>query len=250
MNQVVVQPGRVVEVGARLRDGAIETDLSLEEITDRVMDRGQIVMLKDVFPADMLAAVTAAVADWGRQVAPADADDFRANYHRRRAMVSRLQQAPHVFHDYNFHDLAALPTGAETALRGLFEPLRGLYNGLTGYETELVIPPSGPYVHPQLIQYPVGGGFFGRHWHSLAPQKLGFIVSLSQRGRDYRNGGACFEIDGEIVDLEQQQAIGDICVWRYDHHHWVTQSDLQDKFDWTRDDGRWVATYAYFDPGS
>lgn len=250
MNHMAPHPGRVVEVGARLNGGVIETDLGLQEITHRVMERGQIVMLKGAFAHEALAAVTAAVADWGRQVPAADADDFRANYHRRRAMVSRLQQAPHVFHDYNFHDFAALPAQTEAALRGIFEPLRDLYNGLTGYDTELTIPPSGPYVHPQLIQYPSGGGFFGRHWHNLAPQKLGFIVSLSQRGRDYRNGGTCFEIDGEIVDLEHQQGVGDICVWRYDHQHWVTQSDLQDKFDWARDDGRWVATYAYFDPAS
>ncbi len=241
---------RIVEVGARLKGGVIDTDMALEEITRRVMDQAQLVMLKGAFPPALLSAATAAVADWGRQTPAADTDDFRANYHRRRAMVSRLQQAPHVFHDYNFHDLPGLPPAAEAALRALFEPLRRLYNGLTGYETDLLVPPAGPYVHPQLIQYPAGGGFFGRHWHNLAPQKLGFIVSLSQRGRDFRNGGTCFEIDGEVVDLEMRQEIGDICVWRYDHHHWVTQTDLQDKFDWSRDDGRWVATYAYFDPAS
>jgi hypothetical protein len=103
-------------------------------------------------------------------------------------------------------------------------------------------------VHPQIIQYPSGGGFFGRHWHNLEPQQLGFIVSLSKPGRDYRNGGTCFEIEGEVVDLEGRQDVGDICVWRYDHQHWVTQSDLQDKFDWDSEAGRWVATYAYFDP--
>jgi len=45
-----------------------------------------------------------------------------------------------------------------------------------------------------------------------------------------------------------RNGIGDICVWRYDHQHWVTQSDLSDKFDWASEAGRWVATFAYFDP--
>jgi hypothetical protein len=57
-----------------------------------------------------------------------------------------------------------------------------------------------------------------------------------------------FDIDGDVVDMEGRQLIGDICIWRYDYHHWVSQSDLQEKFDWNSSDGRWVATFAYFDP--
>lgn len=239
---------RVIEVTCMLRSGVIETGMAVDEIADRVMNRGQLVLLKDVFPEPQTAAVRTAVADWGRETPAADVDDFRGNYHRRRAMVSRLQQAPHVFHDYNFNDLDLAPPALAAELRGLFEPLRGLYNALTGYDVRFGIPAGGPYVHPQLIQYPSGGGFFARHWHNLLPQKLGFIVGLSKRGRDYPNGGTCFEIDGEIVEMENLQDCGDICVWRYDYPHWVTQSDLREKFDWSSDAGRWVATFAYFDP--
>lgn len=238
----------VFEVGARLLDDVIVTEMGRREIAERVMRRGQLVVLKNVFPDTMLTSLRIAVADWGREVAAAEVDDFAGNYHRRRAMVARIQQAPHVFHDYNFNDLAATPTGLQARLRDLFEPLRELYNGLTGADVRFELPARGPYVHPQIIHYPCGGGFFARHWHNLAPQQLGFIVSLAKRGRDFRNGGTCFEIDGEVVDMEMRQDIGDICVWRYDHQHWVTQSDLRDKFDWTSDAGRWVATFAYFDP--
>ena len=239
---------RVAEVAARLEDGAVAADLDRAEIRRRVIDEGQIVLLKSAFPDAMLSDLRAAVAAWGREVAAAEADDFAGNYHRRRAMVSRLQQAPHVFHDYNFNDLGSVPADLQAPLLDLFKPLRGLYRDLTGTQTAFTVPRAGPYVHPQIIHYPSGGGFFARHWHNLQPQQLGFIVSLSQRGRDFRNGGTCFEIEGEVVDLEDRQEIGDICIWRYDHQHWVTQSDLRDKFDWDSEAGRWVATYAYFDP--
>lgn len=239
---------RVIEVGAALEDGVIATEMARAEIVARVMERGQLVLLKRVFTDEGATAIRTAVADWGREVAPAEVDDFAGNYHRRRCMVARLQQAPHVFHDYNFNDMAALPEALRMRLQGLFEPLRELYNALSGHHVRFEIPASGPYVHPQLIHYPSGGGFFARHWHNLTPQKLGFIVSMTKRGRDFSNGGTCFEIDGEVVDTEAHQEIGDILIWRYDHHHWVTQSDLQDKFDWTSDAGRWVATFAYFDP--
>tara|TARA_R110002124_G_scaffold155949_1_gene323144 strand:+ start:1113 stop:1862 length:750 start_codon:yes stop_codon:yes gene_type:complete len=239
---------RIVTVGAGLRDGVITADMDRAEITHRVMDRGQLVLLKHALPEALLTATRTAVADWGRQVPPAEVDDFNGNYHRRRAMVARQQQAPHVFHDYNFNAMGDAPPELATTLHDLFEPLRRLYNDLTGNDVRFEIPATGPYVHPQLIHYPAGGGFFARHWHNLSPQKLGFIVSLSQRGRDFRNGGTCFEIEGEVVDMEPHHEIGDICVWRYDHQHWVTQSDLRDKFDWDSDAGRWVATFAYFDP--
>jgi len=245
---VSVDLAPVVEVRAALKDGVIAADMDRAEIVDRVMGRGQLVLLKGVFADAEATHVRTAVADWGRTVEAADVDDFAGNYHRRRCLVARIQQAPHVFHDYNFNALDAAPADLRASLLGLFEPLRELYNALTGYEVRFEVPASGPYVHPQLIHYPSGGGFFARHWHNLAPQKLGFIVSLSKRGRDFRNGGTCFEIDGEVVDTEARQEIGDILIWRYDHQHWVTQSDLQDKFDWSSDAGRWVATFAYFDP--
>jgi hypothetical protein len=239
---------RIVETSAGLARGIVTTAMPRDEIVERVMTKGELVMLKGAFPDDQVTAVRNAVAEWGRGIAPADIDDFAGNYHRRRVHVARIQQAPHVFHDYNFNRLDGLDQGLQTTLRGLFDPLRELYNALTGYDVRFEVPASGPYVHPQLIHYPAGGGFFARHWHNLSPQKLGFIVSLSKRGRDFRNGGTCFEIDGEVVDTEACQDVGDILVWRYDHHHWVTQSDLRDKFDWNSDAGRWVATFAYFDP--
>ncbi|MFM7852309.1 MAG: hypothetical protein ACKO96_10445, partial [Flammeovirgaceae bacterium] len=103
-------------------------------------------------------------------------------------------------------------------------------------------------MHPQIIQYPNGGGFFARHWHSLTPQRLGFIVLLSKPGVDFKNGGTVFEINGEAVSVGERHDIGDILIWRYDYPHWVTQSDLSDKFNWDSSDGRWVATFAFFDP--
>src|SRR5688572_8263979 len=168
---------RVIEVAATLRDGVIEAEMSRDEIVEHVMERAQLILLKGAFPEEVVAAARSAVAAWGREVPAAEVDDFRGNYHRRRAMVARIQQAPHVFHDYNFNVLAAAPPELEATLRKLFEPLRLLYNDLTGAGVQFGIPKSGPYVHPQLIHYPSGGGFFARHWHNLAPQKVGFIVS-------------------------------------------------------------------------
>jgi hypothetical protein len=239
---------RISEIDARLEHGCIVAQLDPAAITAEVMDKKNIVVLKSVFPEALLTELRRSVIAWGRKTAPAAADEFRGNYHRQRVMVSRLQQAPHVFHDYNFNAMSLLPGELERALRGIFEPLRLLYNALTSRQTEFAIPESGPYLHPQIIHYPNGGGFFGRHWHNLKPQTLGFIAVLSEFGRHFHQGATVFDIDGDIVDMAGRQSLGDLCIWRYDYHHWVSQSDLADKFDWNSEDGRWVATFAYFDP--
>jgi len=232
---------------ASLQGGAIVTEIEPREVAEVVLHEKKIVLLKNVFPEKMLMEIRQALLKWGRETAALSVDDFEGNYHRYRAMVSRLNKFPHVFHDYNFNDFSKLDNNLSTKLYALFEPLRVLYNSLVSYDLKFEIPGSGPYLHPQVIQYPVGGGFFGRHWHELLPQKLGFIVSMSRYGVDYPNGGPVFEINGEIVDLEGTHDMGDICVWRYDYHHWVKQSDLKDKFDWNSENGRWVATLPFYE---
>jgi hypothetical protein len=239
---------RVIEVDAALRDGAICCDRGASDLARMVLDEKQIVILKGVFPERTLLDVRRAVFRWGQQTPLLSEDDFAGNYHRQRAMVSRLHSWPHVFHDFNFNELDALEKGLREAILAIFEPLRILYNELTGDDIQFGIPPAGPYLHPQFIQYPKGGGFFARHWHDLVPQRIGFIVSMSRYGRDYRGGGTAFEVEGEVVDIEGVHDIGDICLWRFDYHHWVKQSDLKDQFDWGADDGRWVATFPYYDP--
>jgi hypothetical protein len=243
-----VPPDRIVEVDAALAEGRIATQLNPAAIASRVMDEKNIVVLKNVFPAAMLAELRRELIAWGRETEPAAGDDFRGNYHRRRAMVSRLQQAPHVFHDYNFNAISGITGRLGDELRAVFEPLRRLYNTLTSGDAQFAVSATGPYLHPQIIHYPNGGGFFARHSHNLQPQQLGFIAMLSEFGKDFGRGATVFEIDGDIVDMEGRQQLGDVCIWRYDYPHWVTQPDLRHKFDWASTDGRWVATLAYFNP--
>lgn len=238
---------RILSIDACLLENEI-SGFDVDKVIREVMDSKKLVILKNVFPKENLVRLRSRVNAWARTNEAAITDDFKGNYHRKRVMISRVQQAPHVFHDYNFHRFDALDDGLQVELTEFFTPLVKLYEKLTGNKPDLSIPGSGPYLHPQIIQYPNGGGFFGRHWHNLLPQKLGFIVLLSELNKDFRAGSTVFDIDGQTVDVGDAQNIGDILVWRYDYDHWVSQTDLSQKFDWNSEDGRWVATLAYFDP--
>jgi hypothetical protein len=228
-------------------DGKITPEIEPRKVAELVASR-QIVILKNVFTEDELLDLRSEVLAWGKEREPVNFDDFTQNYHSRRAKVSNIQQSPHVFHDYNFNNFDVLPENMRAKLTNVFETMRVLYDELTDRQTKLGIAETGPYFHPQVIHYPLGGGFFGRHNHNLKPQIVGFILMMSKYGVDYKAGGTCFEIDGKTVDIEGQHDIGDLCLWRNDLDHWVKQSPLDDKFSWDSEKGRFVATLAYFDP--
>lgn len=238
---------RIRFLSGEVKSGKVIAQLKPQELADVVMKK-EIVIVKSLFSPDRLKELRRAVREWGKENTAISHDEFKSNYHSYRAKISNIQQSPHVFHDYNFNRFETLPAQLHEMLTGVFEPLRWFHNVLTNRDIPLGVQEKGPYYHPQLIQYPPGGGFFGRHNHNLNPQQIGFILSLSKYGEDYPNGGTCFEIDGEAVDIEGQLDIGDLCIWRYDYDHWVKQSTLRDKFSWDTELGRWVATLAYFDP--
>jgi len=240
---------RIICTKGTLVNGNIVVDMRQAEIMSAVMDK-KVIVIKGLFSEDDMLQVRKAVINWGNVNPPTSQDDFRGNYHSQKVKISNIQKVPHVFHDYNFNDIENLPSDLREKLFRVFESLRVYYNELTGYTASLGVIENDSYFHPQLIQYPSGGGFFGRHSHNLLPQKVGFILSLSRYGEDYKGGGTCFVMDDEVVDLEGHQEIGDLTLFRFDVDHWVKQSPLDDRFSWDNENGRWVATLAYFNPFS
>jgi hypothetical protein len=237
----------IIKLNKKVSGKEISTDISIDETVKLVLSQ-KVVVIKNIFTEIELRAVRKAVVDWGILHPPVTQDDFHGNYHMQKAKISNIQKVPHVFHDYNFNDFSSLSMDFADKLNLIFEPLQVYYNQLTGYAAEMGFVKGAPYLHPQLIQYPAGGGFFGRHNHNLLPQKIGFILSMSKYGQDYRGGGTCFVMNNEVVDLEGHHDIGDLCLFRFDVDHWVKQSPLDDKFSWDDENGRWVATLAYFNP--
>lgn len=237
----------VIFISANRTNGRIVPNLPIQDIKDLVSS-SKIVIIKGLFPEEEMNQLRNSVYNWGLNNPTTETDDFKGNYHAKKAKVSNIQQVPHVFHDYNFNNVNTLENPIKNNLESVFNSLRILYNELTNQSIELGFIEGAPYFHPQLIQYPNGGGFFGRHNHNLLPQQIGFILSVSKINRDFKGGSTCFVVDNEVVDLEEFQEIGDLCLWKNDLDHWVKQTPLEDQFKWDTDDGRWVATLAYFNP--
>jgi hypothetical protein len=222
------------------------TDRPVTEISDAVMS-GNVFILKNVFKEQRedLVELRRAVFRWAQETAATEQPDPTANCHCRQAGVSKLQKTPHVYHSYNFNRLSELPSELSAQLYGYFEPLRVFQNALTGNAATFENF-DGVALHPQIIQYPAGGGIFGRHHHPLNPQRIGLIVGLTRRGVDYDSGGTGFDVDGTVIDIEADHDLGDVALFRFDIPHWVNPSNLRHKFDWDSEAGRWTMVLPYY----
>lgn len=238
----------LVEIGSRLVDGEVSCEASDEKIADALFERRQIVMLKQLVPSDTLDAIRAAVFAWGQAtpLSPPGSllDD---NFHSFETGVSPRQKTLHTYHAYNFNQIMRLPEQLCVLLLSVWEPMRTFQNRLSGERAHWELDNSGKKLHPQIIHYPAGGGMFAAHVHPFLPQKLGLILALSQRGRDFQTGGAGFELpDGTLVDTAPRHEQSDMVMFRYDLRHWVSFVDQELALDRNAIGGRWVMVLPYY----
>jgi len=224
-------------------------------IASLVLDEKKVVVLKSVFPSDALLKLRDAVFAWGKMPASIAVDKTnlgRKNYQAIERGVSAYQKTLHNYHAYNLNQIDALSTPLSTMLLSVFDPMRDFHNRLTGSNNQFEV--SGKRsesvarsLHPQVIQYPRGGGLFASHVHPFEPQKIGLILAISKRGVDFKTGGAGFEYpDGTMVDTSDVHDIGDMILFRYDLRHWVSFVDLDEKLDYEQATGRWSAVLPYY----
>ena len=92
----------------------------------------------------------------------------------------------------------------------------------------------------QVIHYPKGGGFFEKHRHSRYPTNYGFIITLSEKNKDFKKGGTNFVYKKKNISLEKFDVNrGDLILFRYDLPHSISKCDPNEdlKFDMK---GRWT----------
>lgn len=234
----------VLEEQAKVENGTITSETPIDELRESVLS-GDILILKSVFDADELRHIRQEVFDWGTTTDPvvANPEEADSSFHR---IDNNPEESgcPHNFHSYNF--IFNDTTEIEHVVQPHFDKLRNLQNDLAETEAPFNLQKS-PCLHPQVIHYPAGGGGFSMHSHPFLPQKMGMILSLSDYGEDFKNGGTRFATpDGDIVDIEGHHTIGDIAIFRYDLPHQVTPCDPDDDLRFDRPDGRWSMILPYY----
>ena len=102
----------------------------------------------------------------------------------------------------------------------LFREMWNMYATLSGSPLERV---DEHRCH--IIRYP-DTGHFRPHKHHYNPQKYGLILLLSQRGKDYIDGGTKWYYKNESVDTRSVENMGDMFVFKYDLVHEVLNTKV------------------------
>ncbi|RIV27667.1 hypothetical protein DYU11_05015 [Fibrisoma montanum] len=238
----------LLQVNAEFKNGEIVTEIPYEEVM-RLVNEPNIVIVRTNIPEETLQKAVDATRAWAEKTPLAEGPDtFVNNQHKRRLHIAKIQQAPQLFHDHTFDDVANLEEEYKKDLLAIFDPMRKFWNALTGNQEAFGFKEGDAYFHPQVTHYPMGGSFFGRHWHPLNPQKVGQILALNQYGRDYHSGGTGYVINDTVIETEGFQDMGDLLLFRYDLPHWVSPSSFADRFSWDDPRGRWVAILPFYNP--
>ena len=238
----------LVEIDGSLENGRIKTTQNISEISKQVIN-GNIVILKNVFKLDFLLDFRKKVIRWSQSVPPIQPkleknDDYLKNNHHRIDDNPPQSKTPHMSHFFNFLKPDNLPEYLSNPATQIFSVLRDLQNEVSGTNGDF-FSTSNMKMRPQVIQYPVGGGFFGEHAHPFEPQKIGLITGLSRKGIDYKTGSTTFKTPLGFVDTTEHN-IGNITLFRYDFPHAVTKVDPDEVLDWNSEKGRWTLILPFY----
>ena len=243
----------LIPVDASLVAGEIKPDLPDQEIAELVM-QGNIVILKKPFDAENLRRLRNEVFTWGDTTEPTNPDKPTESWHRIDDNPPQ-SETKHICHFYNVYldnsDNVIMPAKVNrelelTSLPVYARALRDFQNRIAG--TNAVFSPTegASFARPQLIHYPLGGGFLGWHQHQLLPQKFGLILNVSERGVDCDTGGTRFKVLDRVIDSEDNQEVGDVTIFRYDLPHDVVAVDPGGPVQWTNERGRWTFIMPYY----
>lgn len=115
-----------------------------------------------------------------------------------------------------------------------------LLMGLRQDEYEKNTPKDGVIDRIQVVRYPPRIGFLEPHSDPYLHQRLFFSGYMSKRGVDYQGGGFYLVAPGDnLVEIEEQIDIGDVCVAYATVYHGVAPADRHKEPNWELDDGRW-----------
>lgn len=238
----------LVEIPSNISDGQIQCARSDQEIAELLLEQRQIIMLKQIVEPAALDAIRIAVHAWGQETAISPAGStVDENFHSFESGISPRQKTLHTYHAYNFNQIMHLPATLRDLLLTVFEPMRKFQNRIAGQDMQWDLDASSKKLHPQVIHYPSGGGMFAAHVHPFLPQRLGLILSIARRGREFSAGGAGFELpDGTLVDTAARHDQCDMLMFRYDLRHWVSFVDQELPLDRHAIRGRWVMVLPYY----
>jgi hypothetical protein len=131
----------------------------------------------------------------------------------------------------------------------VFRPIYQLRNLLSGKAADEFLstkPQDGCIARLSFQFYPSALGAMNKHADPIdIHQQVVPVMVMSERGRDFRDGGLFFEAPGgERLYVEGPAQPGDIVLSHAQHPHGVEKIDPDAKPDWLSFEGRWSTVFA------
>lgn len=200
----------------------------------------KVVVIKRAFEPELLNAIRQAIfaTMMKSQVSNPAIESTTPNFFRvddnpAKSAVKRVKQLYCSF--YWNADVAG-----ETKLMRAMSRFRNSIAGLSRNYTLNGIEDDGYMTYSNISHYPVGSGVLNKHQDPPNKQFAVIIASLSEKGRDFYQGGLFVEVNGEKVNLDDHLALGDIYLMNPQQPHGIDTIDAGEQTDWQSERGRWI----------
>jgi hypothetical protein len=123
-----------------------------------------------------------------------------------------------------------------------------LKNILSGIEEDAFMAPKSVDNFTARIAfqfYPQGIGYLNNHADPVDQHQIAVpILVMSEKGNDFKEGGAYVKYEGEKVFIEDHAEIGDVVFFKASLEHGVDKIDSQSEASWLDFKGRWMGLLA------
>lgn len=218
-------------------EGVGERDI--EQIRSAITDK-KVVIIKRAFEPELLKTIRSSVFATMMQteasnpaIGPSTPNFFRVDDNPAKSAVKRVKQLYCSF--YWNADVAG-----ETRLMRAMSRFRNNIAGLDRDYTLNGIEDDGYMTYANISHYPIGSGVLNKHQDPPNKQFAVIIASLSEKGRDFDQGGLFVEVNDAKVNLDDHLALGDIYLMNPKQPHGIDTIDAGEQTHWQSERGRWI----------
>mgnify|MGYP003141440771 CR=1 FL=1 len=212
----------------------------VEEIRN-LIESYNVVILKKVFDKRLIEKIRADVFNFMASTEENNpliehgvANYFRRDNNPEKSAVKRIKQFVASF--YWNKDISG-----ETVLMKAMSRLRNQIAGLPPEYTLNGIEPDGYMTYSNITHYPSGGGMLNKHQDPPNKQFTVIISSMSEKGKEFSQGGVYVEIAGKKINLDDILEIGDVYLMNPQMIHGVDTIDPEYLGpQWDMIAGRWI----------
>ena len=229
----------ILHIESKLINNRIEVKYSSEEMADFIND-GKILIINSPFDKEDILKLRHDLHEWGcetEQQNPQRAADtvcfHRIDHNHPKMSVKRIA---HFFRfSYSYKDQFVNLFNFMHPINLLRNAIAGLSPDYTFYKTD-----DGFLSQPSALHYPAGGGYLQAHQDPIQPQRVEVVMLMSQKGKDFKEGGLMIQDNGVWKDVEDSAQLGDIILFCPNIPHKVETIDPDKTLDWKSESGRWI----------